>query len=897
MRIMKVMFPCSLVIFSTLTFAATNNRIPGAVATGQTVALRGNVHRNAVARFDRGPADPNLRFGSMMLETHPTAAQQNEIRQLLADQQNPKSRNFHKWITPEQWADRFGLSAADVAKITGWLKSQGFSNIHVARARNWVSFAGTAAQVQSAFKTQIHKYFVNGEMHVANATSPRIPAALSGVVTQVAGLTDFHLKPRKGKRVRPYYADSTFGNVMAPGDIAKMYDLNSAFDGTGQNIAVIGQSDVYLDDINDFRTGFGLSSLTCATGTNSLITSCADAHFTYELDPNVSDPGVPTSGDLAEADLDIEWASAIAPGANIFYVNAPAVFNSGGSLVSGGVWRAWYYAVDQNFAPVISMSYGNCEFNFPYSVDGSDGGTDETELQLANSEGITFVNSTGDTGPAGCDLQFPQNGNNGNLAEFGLAVGYPASSPEVTAVGGSAISIGNLASSTYWGTSNAATGGNVLSYVPEVPWNDDVEVGEACSVSSPPSFCTNNGITDAVSAQAFLGLSASGGGPSNCATQTPSLTSCAAGFPQPTWQQNLTVSGQQSGASGVRMIPDVSLLASPNFPGYIFCTQASELGATGTGSVCAPGGANGITNALAAVDSQGNPTPAIIGGTSVSAPIFAGMVALMNQYLGSAGQGNINQFLYQAAGTPGTFNQITTGNNLIYCDPGTPTDMPSGLQCPALAGGAANSQIGFDASTGDPTTGYNLVTGLGSVDWNNLAPAMASVQLFSLAPTAASYAVTQGQSVDATVQVTFQPSFTGTVTFTCSDSVSESTCTAPAAATASGQVSSHITTTAASASLHRPFDRGSRIFYAVLLPGLMGLVFVAGSRKRSLQGLRILGLVMVLGASTTWLASCGGSNNSSGGGNPGTPKGSHNIAITGASGNVTLSQTIVINVQ
>lgn len=178
---------------------------------------------------------------------------------------------------------------------------------------------------------------------------------------------------------------------------------------------------------------------------------------------------------------------------------------------------------------------------------------------------------------------------------------------------------------------------------------------------------------------------------------------------------------------------------------------------------------------------------------------------------------------------------------------------------------------------------YSLVAGLGSLDVNALSSAMVASVKFGLKANPSSFQVAQGQSVDATVEVTFASGFTGTVSFTCNDQVPASLCTPPASVNATGQVSFHITTTAPTASLKRPLDRGTRIFYAALLPGLVGIMFTFGSRKRSLGGMRVLGLILALGFSTLWLGSCGGSNNSSNK-NGGTPKGTYTVVVTGASG-------------
>jgi subtilase family serine protease len=880
------------------SFAATADRIAGALVNSSTVTLRGNVQRNALPKFDQGLADPTLRFGSIMMVTVPTASQRADLSGLLEEQQDRKSSNYHKWLTPEQYADRFGLSSSDVAKISQWLKSQGFQNIQTARGHNWFMFSGTAAQIQSAFGTEIHRYKVDGEVHVANATSPKIPAALSGIVVGIRGLDDFFLRPRTIKKINPnYYSSALQSEFLAPGDIATIYDLNTlyanGFDGTGQSLAVIGQTDIYLADISDFRTGFGLSSISCTTNSNNVVSACSDAHFTYVLVNGLTDPLAPRSEDLAEADLDIEMSGAVARGANIIYVNAPVTYN-GNTIVSGGAWVSWYYAVDNTVAPVITMSYGTCEFfDDAVLMSNGDNAADETELQKANSEGITFLNSSGDSGATECDN--PSNDNPNQEAEGGFAVAYPASSPEVTGVGGTSIDLSNF-TSTYFGTTNGSDGGSALRYIPEQPWNDDEEIAAFCQSDPTNVFCTQGGspavpgwvdITNSATAQADIGMLASGGGSSNCAEQTAGFNQCVAGFTQPLYQQNLSLSNQ----AAVRFTPDVSFLASPDFPGYIICTQQSVLGDGGSGSACGSGGPSGITAALALS------FPPIYGGTSASTPLFAGMVTIMNQYTGSTGQGNINGTLYTLAATPSNdvFHAIvTTGDatdNDVHCAAGT-----GQIPCP-------NSGVaGFAATNSDATTGYNLVTGLGSIDAGKLAAAMGSGstnQSFTLAPQNPSYTVSQGQSLSVTVVLTPVNGFNTAVTYTCTDPASESTCTGPTGATNSTSVSFQITTTAATSELRRPMDRGSRMVYAMLLPGLLGIVFTLGSRKRSLQGLRMLGLILVVGCSTMWLGSCGGSNSSSGG-NPGTPKQAYTFnvsATTGGNNAITAQTSFQVTVQ
>lgn len=1021
MRIVRfVLFVVLIASFcSTLTYAAAD-RITSAIDSANMVELARSVHPKAQAQYDQGIVEPSFPLSYLTLVMAPSPSQQKALNRLLAEQQDPASPNYHKWLTPAQYADRFGMSQADIDRITSWLKAQGFTILSVDGSRNTVVFSGTAAQVQSAFRTEIHRYSVDGEEHFANATPVMIPAALNGIVTSIRGLHNFRLKPASrfrsfGKtesRLSPdYYAPKwLFPNFLSPADVNTIYDIPSTLDGTGEKLVVVGQTDIFLNDIADFRTGFGFNPIFsgCTTTTTApigIITGCttsSTANFQYVLVGSDSNPPAPSdANDLQESDLDIEWTSAIAPNAQVIFVNAP----------KSGVIEALAYAIEPTtgappLAPVISMSYGACE--------SDSGGGVEAELAYATSLGTTILIATGDVGAAACDGNPPE-GQNANPpfspAVGGLAVSYPASSPNVTAVGGTAISLANdsyPSPSSYWNTptTNPTNGGTAKSYIPEIAWNDDEEFASYChSPATGDKFCsTGNGTpgwqalsTSATAAQvqADMWISSGGGGASNCA---PGLsgTTCT-GFPQPTWQTSLSVPNLPTGDGHLRWVPDVSLFASPNFPGYIFCTPQDPFPSSGTPtytSTCDPGGNTGISNAL-----NNFPSPSVIGGTSASTPAFAGMVTLLNQSLGGTGLGNINTVLYKLAQNKsnGVFHQPTGGDNDVYCQANTPSGAPANIICPSTG------VFGFSTTNSDSTTGYNLVTGLGSVDVGNLVTAWAGTvagftlspnpasvaavaghnsnsttititpqdgftgtvtftcsaglpagaacnfttvnstsstlviqvpanavpvsnasvtvkgtsgavsntttvsltitatdQSFTLAAQNATYQVTQGSSVTPTVNLTPVNGFNAAVTYTCTEpaTLTESTCTGPMGAVPSSQPASlTITTTAPSGELRRPFDR-QRIFYAALLPGLLGIMFTFGSRKRSLRGTRMLGLILVLGSSTLWLGSCGG--NSSSQKSPGTPKGSYTITVsatTGGASPVTGQTTFTLQVQ
>ncbi|MGZ4733311.1 MAG: S53 family peptidase [Terriglobales bacterium] len=802
---------CTAVVFSTISYAAAQDRINGPLSAGPKVAVRGNVHGFAKPENDLGRADGNRLMQGVTLAFHPSEAQQKDLDQFIAELGDRSSPNYHKYLTPKQFGQRFGMTWNDLNKVTAWLQSEGFSNIKVANGRNEVSFDGTVAQVESAFGVEMHHYLVDGVVHLANAGDPLLPPALAGSLVNIAGLHNFAPRPRA--KVQPHLTSYISGNhFLTPSDFATIYDLNALYsagsDGTGQKIAIIGQSTVSTTDLSNFRNAAGLTAstvtMTLAGGTG---TRCA--------------------GDEGESDLDIEWAGGVAKNAGIIFVYAG--LNSGdacGAARSNSVWNALTYAVQHNVAPFISTSYGFCESGLGAAFAGLNG-TLEVLAKQGQTQGQTIVAAAGDAGAADCD--------SGTSATQGLAVDAPGSLPEVTSAGGTELSADSPTNTTnnppggnppYWLAAGTTTDtlSSALEYITETGWNDTSLNGS---------------------------LSATGGGASIF-------------FTKPTWQTGTGVP-----ADGKRDVPDIALSASPDHDPYLFCTEDD-----GKGSIvatCTSGFRTGAGGGFTAV-----------GGTSADAPTFTAILALINQYLGNTpptGLAPVNTTLYGlAASTPSVFHDVTTGDNKVPCTTGT-TNCPTGT-----------TTIGFSAGVG-----YDQVTGLGSVDGFALAQAMSTAPGFTLAPTAGSYQVAQGSPVTATINLTPINGFTGQITYTCTDNVSESTCTGPATAVDSTQPASFVVTTKAPiARLERPFDRGSRILYATLLPGLLGIVLVASSRKRSLRSVRFLGLLMVLGFSTIWLGSCGGSK--SGPKDPGTPVGSYTITVTGTSGSLTrqTSFTLVV---
>ena len=241
---------------------AQPDRIIRPVDRSRVVVLSGGVNPNARPADDQGVIDPSTEIAYATLYLKPSDAQQAELEKLLAGQQDPGSPDFRRWLAPEEYADRFGLSRGDIAKLTAWLGSEGLRVNDVARGRRWITFSGSAGSVGGAFHTELHRYVTGSETHFANVTAPSIPDAFADVVAAVGGLDDYDLLPAYGKNPRvaaPDNSTASGAHFLSPSDISTIYDLGPlGLDGTGQKFAVIGNADLNLTDIHNFRNRFNL---------------------------------------------------------------------------------------------------------------------------------------------------------------------------------------------------------------------------------------------------------------------------------------------------------------------------------------------------------------------------------------------------------------------------------------------------------------------------------------------------------------------------------------------------------------------------------------------------------------------------------------------------------------
>src|ERR1700738_4674390 len=393
----------------------------GPIDESSLVVLKGNRHALATAANDRGEVAPNLPMERMLLVLKREEKAEPALQELIASQQDKSSSTFHAWLSPEQFAERFGPSKFDIQTLTAWLESHGFRVNRIARGGMTMEFTGTAAQVKEAFHTPIHSFVVNAKNYYANAADPQIPAAFASVGAGVSTLHNFQKLPTvrvlgpasRIANTSTWQPSFTFNGAagafhyLSPGDFAKIFNTAALYkagiDGTGQSIAIVGRNNINLSDIQIFRIAFGLPV----------------------NDPTIildgPDPGnFLGSGEETEADLDVEWSGAIAPKATIKFVVSASTNTTDGADLSA------QYIVQHNIAPILSLSFGQCES----TLGPAQNAFFNNLWAQAAAQGITVVVASGDSGAAGCD-----NANFGP-ATHGAGVNGLASTPFNVAVGG-----------------------------------------------------------------------------------------------------------------------------------------------------------------------------------------------------------------------------------------------------------------------------------------------------------------------------------------------------------------------------------------------------------------------------------------------------------------------------
>lgn len=666
----------SFTVLPVLTFAQASNavssqaaivpsRITQPINEAQLTLLKGNTHPLARTEFDRGAASPGMTLHRMLLSLKRSPDQESALQQFLVDLQDKSSPNYHQWLTPVSFGQQFGPSDQDMQTLTTWLESHGFQVTNVTKGRTTIEFSGTVGQVSDAFHTQIHKYLVQGEEHWANASDPQIPSALAPVVAGVATLHNFIKKSHLRN-----------AGMVGQGLLKTGAKPAITFNGGDHGVGPADFAKIYNvpNVFNGGSTNGSGVTVAVVARSNINVSDVQDFQTLFGLTAangitstfssanivlNGPDPGNLGGGEEFEAVLDATWSGVADPDATIKFVVSQT------TETTDGVDLSEVFIIDNNLAPVMTESFGACENPPPFGVGTAEAQNEASVAEQAASQGITFISSTGDAGASGCD-----DPNSETVATGPIAVQIPAALPFTVALGGNQFTQSDAA---FWSATNSnAFLESALSYIPEDVWNESCLTVGTC----------------------FPDVTANGGGPNILAGGGGASTI----FAKPAFQTGVT------GLSGSnREVPDVAFNAAVFHDSTAVCVADQQQTPN-----CVP-------------NTAGNFSVALVGGTSVAAPSFAGIMALVNEVAGRQGEAGFVLYKLAAGETFSTcnastgsgptsttcvFNDVTSGNNAV----------------PGQANfGGANAV--FQAGTG-----YDEATGLGSVNVANLLSKWTSVR-------------------------------------------------------------------------------------------------------------------------------------------------------------------------
>ena len=648
------------------------------VVLGNSFAISGNTPGFVAKATDLGSVDPNTVISvAVWLKLH----NENQLDNLVAQQHQRGSKQYHKWISQDQFNTSFGPTSQELKSVQNYLNAKGLSTVFVAENNMFVKAQGTVANIQKAFNVQIHNYNFSGQKYRSNTADPSVNDASGAHIAAITGMDDYgfqshvaqptegdgtpfasrplntvapsglffeahpfrgvqtqkftgggHTATYTGNRYGADITNTTLGHLppqgYQPSEVRTAYGLDAVYgaglNGAGQTIVIVDAygSSTITQDANVFSAIYGLPALT-------------PANFQIVKAPGIfhNPHGVARNWDL-ETTLDVEWSHAIAPGANIALLLATD---------HTSLEEAINYAVIHHLGNVISNSWGSPETLTHHGRLIRD----NRILEMAAAQGIDVNFSTGDFG-------------DNSPAPGSKSVQFPSSSPFATGVGGVTLALNRdntIDFQTGWGTNLTRIADRVsLGSPPVVP---------PLKVLGDPSF--NPGT--------FLGFQGgSGGGASGV-------------FARPSFQSGLSVPGN------TRVLPDISWIGDPFTGVEIIMTDPTS----------------------------GQLTVSTIGGTSVACPMFSALMAIASEKAGH-GLGQAAQLVYSLpAGAITDVTAVSSPTNVTGVIDG------SAISADALASPLGNTTSYFSALYNSPFstrwfvltfgTDTSLTTGPG---WDNV---------------------------------------------------------------------------------------------------------------------------------------------------------------------------------
>jgi len=376
------------------------------------VQLQNNVVPAVVGRTAIGTVTPSQEIS---LTLGLTPSDQAGLAAFIDTVSDPKSPLYGHYLTVQQFAASYGASASAIDAVTAYLKSEGLTVGPVYANHLAMDVTGTAAQVENAFGVTLHTYYdaATKRAFYANATNPAVPASIATDIVSVAGLSSYGIRKhrsvaRKASPSAVAQATADITPTAARGAYNLTSSINSGYNGSGKTVGLVEFSAYTASNPAYYNSYYGLG---------------ATAASVVNVDGGTTDK----SGDV-EAELDIEVEYALAPKATVKVYEAP---NSDAGEV------ALYAALVSNDVSVISSSWGIYESG----ESSADMSSDNTDFEEAAAQGQSVYSASGDSGA-------DDNGSS-------LSVDFPASSPYVTGVGGTTLS---LTSANAWSSETAWSG-------------------------------------------------------------------------------------------------------------------------------------------------------------------------------------------------------------------------------------------------------------------------------------------------------------------------------------------------------------------------------------------------------------------------------------------------------
>jgi subtilase family serine protease len=443
---------CTVICLTFLAFLGNPlaSRGQSTVATNPSLSpedrtiLTKHVPSYASHAVDQGtvPADTIIPNVEILFALSPE--QEASLQQLLREQQDRNSPNYHKWLTPDAFGLEFGASPDAIERMSAWLHQYGLGGT-ASRSKRYMTVVGDVGQLAAAFSTEFHYFEMNGSVAYSVSRDPSIPNSLAPFVHSISGLSEHLERAGTGSALQPRGTSTSGKHYIAPADFATIYDINAVYKagytGTGQSIAIVGRSRVDDADIQNFGAFTNLSLK------NPLVA----------LPPGSVDPGETNDGDQDEATLDVTRASSVAQNATVtLVINAKS---------NGGVGLPMRYVIDNQVSSIMSASFYGCELN--------NGGPNtyfyDSLFTQGAAEGITTFVSSGDGGVDSCETpdSVPE-------ASQVASINYLCASPNVTCVGGTTFN-DTTTPGSYWSATNAAGFSSALGYIPEGAFNEPID--------------------------------------------------------------------------------------------------------------------------------------------------------------------------------------------------------------------------------------------------------------------------------------------------------------------------------------------------------------------------------------------------------------------------------------